>query len=92
MSTGIFNWTARMGPCLEWEGSQESPVCTGSCARGWTRDPKTNLWLCAKCLKPTHAYLRECDSCEQIYLPSPEALEKAEANEKFRYTLDHEDC
>lgn len=79
-----------MGPCLKWEGSYfDNPTCNGHCAQGWTRDYATNLWLCGGCLKPSHAYLRECDACEQIYLPSPAELYRVQANVVFRYNLDH---
>lgn len=91
MAEPLFNWTVYMGPCLEWQYSPETnPTCNGSCAKGWSRDHEKNLWVCAACRKPSHAYLRECDICEQIYLPTPEVLAKVNADEKFRYTLDHE--
>jgi len=85
-----INWTAGMGPCLKWEGfPEDNPTCNGSCAYGWTQDPDTKLWLCGACRKPSHCYLRECDACEQIYLPTPAQLQRVQANVLFRYTLDH---
>lgn len=64
MSFEYKTWYADLPPEVA------NKICTCLEKTGWSRDPKTEYWVCAKCRKPSrYSALAECAECEKLFFP-----------------------